>query len=48
MSLIAIRQERSGKNSLFVTDDFKQYSLPELLKNSEQVLWLNIQIAGGG
>ena len=37
MNLVAIRQERSGKNTHFVTEDFQRYSLDELLEKKESI-----------
>lgn len=44
MNLVAIRQEKSGKNTLFITDDFKLNSLSELLNKKDLIPLSNIQI----
>lgn len=44
MSLVAIRQERSGKNTHFVTEDFQHYSLDEIIKKGESIPLGNVTV----
>jgi hypothetical protein len=44
MGLMAIRQEKTGKNTHFITEDFKHYSLNEFLNQNELISLMNIQI----
>ena len=37
MPFVAIRQEKSGRNTLFITDDFKQYTLSDLLNKKKSL-----------
>lgn len=44
MKLVAIKHERSGKNTHFVTEDFKHYSLSEILNQHELIPLANVRI----
>jgi hypothetical protein len=37
MVFVAIKQEKSGRNTHFITDDFKQYTLADLLSKKNSV-----------
>ncbi len=44
MKLVAIEQQRSGKNIQFVTDEFKNYTLTQLLKQKEIIPLENVTV----